>query len=181
MNTQKSQLNPNREIADLLRRVRDLLGGPQRNGANLAQVKESHSYTAGGLEIDPWDPAAARWSLQGALAKFSMPIVTPEAGKPWNPALAAMGVRAEGHFDEAYNFLYAAAVMHGPFTPSGINNQGWDAARDLLDLAITLCENHAAVLPMLSLPVDRAPSPELRMRIERLAQGRGLANLPVVG
>ncbi len=157
----------NAEVIEILRRTKDLLAGPTSwPGKNLAKVEESHSFTASGIGCEAWDVSASRWTLVGALAKFSMaPIgwaVTP-----------VPGLRGEMLFDAAFNLLFAAAVIQAPQTVNGVNNRGWDAVRDLLDLAILLAEHEAAVMPMLVLPNGRVPSPELRKRLEQIMQVKG--------
>lgn len=169
------QANHSPEIVDVLRRARDLLAGPAKRGEKLAHVVESHSFTASGLPCEPWYADAARWSLLGALAKFTMdPLFV--GGLP--PGLAAAGpnmpqLRREQLFDAAFTFLFAAAVLQAPQTVNGVNNRGWDQVRDLIDLAVLLAEHGATIMPMLVLPKDRHPSPELRKRLEEIVQARG--------
>lgn len=62
----------NWEVVDLLRRTLDLLAGPQKNGANLAKVEEAHSFTESGIGCEAWDETAARWTIVGALARFTI-------------------------------------------------------------------------------------------------------------
>jgi hypothetical protein len=58
-----------------------------------------------------------------------------------------------------------------------VNNRGWDAVRDLIDLAILLAEHEASVMPLLVLPQNTHPSPELRKRLEQILQAKGASNL----
>ena len=164
---------------DLLRRALDLLAGPQKNGANLARVEEAHSFTASGIGCEAWDELAAKWSITGALAKFSMAPVG------WSSIPGEMrsgpirNMRKEVLFDSAFRFLFAAAIIQAPQTVNGVNNRGWDAVRDVLDLAILLAENSAAVMPVIALPPNAVPSPELRKRLQELAQARGIESVQV--
>lgn len=153
---------PNAEIVELLHRVLDLLNGPQKNGGNLARVEEVHSFTASGIACEPWDETAARWTIAGALGKFSMTPI------PW-PATPLPGLRGEMLYDAAYRYLFAAAIIAAPQTVNGVNNRGWDAARDTIELAILLAEHGASIMPALMLPNGVLPSPELRKRLEMLA------------
>ena len=168
----KGSAHPNGEVVDLLRRTLDLLAGPQKNGANLAKVEEAHSFTASGIGCEAWDETAAKWSIIGALARFSM------APFPW-PATPLPGMRKEVLFDDAFRFLFAAAVLQAPQTVNGVNNRGWDAARDLIEFAILLAEHQATIIPMLALPGNTHPSPELRKRLEQILQARGIQNVQV--
>jgi len=166
--------HPNAEVVELLRRTKDLLAGPQKLGENLAKVEEGHSFTASGIGCEAWDPLAARWTITGALAKLCMAPI------PW-PTSPMPGLRSEFLFDGAFRFLYGAAILEAPQTVNGVNNRGWDAVRDLIELAILLAEHQAAILPVLSLPNGPAISFELRKRLERIAQQRKLGDLPVQG
>lgn len=166
--------HPNAEVVELLRRTRDLLAGPQKNGANLAKVEEAHSFTASGIGCEAWDELAARWTITGALAKFSMAPI------PW-PTSPIPGLRNEAVFDCAFRFLYGAAIIEAPQTVNGVNNRGWDAVRDLIELAILLAEEGAAILPVVAMPHGKVPSPELRKHLERIAQAKQLGSLPVQG
>lgn len=164
--------HPNTEVVELLRRTKDLLGGPDKNGAALAKVEEAHSFSSSGIGCEAWDELAARWTLTGALAKFSMaPIPWPKSPMP--------GLRSEVLFDGAFRFLFGAAILEAPQTVNGVNNRGWDAVRDLIELAILLAEHQAAILPVLSLP-GGPPSFELRKRLARIAETKNLGSLPVV-
>jgi hypothetical protein len=167
--------HPNGEVVDLLRRTFDLLAGPQKNGANLAKVEEAHSFTESGIGCEAWDETAARWSITGALAKFSM------APLPWTHPLvnAAPQMRKEVLFDDAFRYLCAAAILVAPQAVNGVNNRGWDAARDLIELAILLAEHQASIMPMLILPRNTHPSPELRKRLEQILQARGASGVQV--
>lgn len=156
----------NAEIVELLRRTKDLLAGPQKRGESLAKVEEAHSFTASGIGCEAWDETAARWTITGALARFCMAPI------PWN-VTPLPGLRSEVLFDEAYRFLFSAAILAAPQTVNGVNNRGWDAVRDLIELAILLAEHEAAILPMLILPQGKTPSPELRKRLEQIRQASG--------
>jgi hypothetical protein len=162
----------NAKIVDLLRRTLDLLAGPKKNGANLAKVEEAHSFTASGIGCEAWDELAAKWTVTGALAKFSMDPL------PWS-VTPLPGLRNVVIFDDAFRYLYAAAIIQAPQTVNGVNNRGWDAVRDVIELAILLAENEAQVMPLLSFPAGRMPSPELRKRLEELAQMKGASSVQV--
>jgi hypothetical protein len=162
----------NTEVVELLRRTRDLLAGPTKNGENLAKVEEAHSFTAGGIPCEAWDELAGRWSITGALAKFAM------APLPWSKT-PLPGVRTEVLFDSAFRYLFAAAILENPQTVNGVNNRGWDAVRDLIEFAILLAEHEVQVLPMLALPPGKTLSPELRERLERIVKVRGATSVQV--
>ena len=162
--------HPNSEVVELLRRTMDLLTGPQKRGENLAKVEESHSFTASGIGCEAWDETAARWTITGALARFAMAPI------PWD-VIPLPGLRGEMLFDGAFRYLFAAAILQAPQTVNGVNNRGWDAVRELIDLAILLAEHDASVLPLLMLPQNTHPSPELRKRLEQIQQARGASNL----
>jgi hypothetical protein len=173
--------HPNAEVVELLRRTRDLLGGPEKNGAALAKVEEAHSFTASGIGCEAWDTLAARWTLTGALAKFSMAPIPWQLLPPGSPQCTGVkGMRSEIVFDAAFRFLFGAAILEAPQTVNGVNNRGWDAVRDLIEFAILLAEHQAAILPALSLP-GGLPSFELRKRLEGIAQTKNLGSLPVQG
>jgi hypothetical protein len=165
--------HPNAEVVDVLRRTLDLLAGPDKKGSALAKIEESHSFTASGIGCEAWDETAAKWSIIGALAKFTMPVLpwnvtpVPGAGSTLNPP--GIRLRKEILFDDSFRYLLAAAIMERPQTVNGVNNRGWDAVRDLIELAILLAEQDARILPALILPNGGVPSPELRKRLERIA------------
>lgn len=165
----------NAEVVELLRRTLDLLAGPRKKGENLAKVEEAHSFTASGIGCEAWDEPAAKWSITGALAKFSMAPVSfsliPRG--PMQP------VRNEMLFDSAFRYLFAAAILQAPQTVNGVNNRGFDAVRDLITLAILLAEHEANVLPVLVLPQNMHPSPALRKRLEEILQARGASGVQV--
>lgn len=165
----------NAQVVDALQRTKDLLAGPQKRGENLAKVEEAHSFTASGIGCEAWDEVAARWTITGALAKFCMaPIpwtaLPCERPLPGASHLATLppGLRSELIFDSAFRYLFAAAILQAPQTVNGVNNRGWDAVRDLIELAIILAEHEASIMPMLILPNGRVPSPELRTRLEQI-------------
>jgi hypothetical protein len=164
------QANHTSEVVDLLRRTLDLLAGPTKRGENLAHVEEAHSFTAAGIGCEAWDELAARWSIVGAMAKFSMDSFTAQA--PLTGSLA-LRIRREELFDAAFRYVFAAAILQAPQTVNGVNNRGWDAARDLLEFATLLAENEADVIPFLILPQGRVPTPALRQRLEQIAKARG--------
>jgi hypothetical protein len=164
--------HPNAELVELLRRTRDLLGGPQKRGENLAKVEEAHSFTASGIGCEAWDETAARWTITGALAKFSL-IPIPWAKTP------IPGLRNEALFDGAFRYLFGAAILEAPQTVNGVNNRGWDAVRDLIELAIMLAEHETFIAPALILPQGKTPSPELRKRLERILEVTGANRLQV--
>ena len=162
----------NAEVVELLRRTKNLLAGPQKRGENLAKVEEAHSFTASGIGCEAWDESAARWTITGALARFAMnPIAWTVTPLP--------GLRNEMLFDDAFRYLFAAAILQAPQTVNGVNNRGWDAVRDLIEFAIMLAEHEASVLPVLVLPNGKTPSPELRKRLEQILQARGASNVQV--
>lgn len=169
----------NAEIVDLLRRMLDLLGGPDYThpGGNLAKVEEAHSFTASGISCEAWDQTAARWTLVGALAKFCMaPAGLSDLPDPaLREAVSAWKLAARNAvlFDDSFRYLFSAAILQAPQTVNGVNNRGWDATRDLLEFAILLAEHEAVVMPMLVLPDGRVPSPELRKRLEQIMQVKG--------
>jgi hypothetical protein len=171
MNTDPKS-HPNAEIIELFRRTLDLLAGPQKNGANLSKVEEAHSFTASGIGCEAWDETAARWTITGALAKFSMAPI------PWN-VTPMPGLRSEIRFDDAFRYLFAAAFLQAPQTVNGVNNRGWNAVRDLIEFAILLAEHDAHIAPMLVLPNGRTPSLELRKRLEQILQTRGIQGVQV--
>jgi len=164
--------HPNTELVELLRRTRDLLAGPQKRGENLAKVEEAHSFTASGIGCEAWDETAARWTITGALARFAM------APLPWSKTPVS-GLRGEVLFDDAFRYLFAAAILQAPQTVNGVNNRGWDAVRDLLEFAILLAEHEATIMPVLVLPQGGTPSPELRKRLEQILQARGASGVQV--
>jgi hypothetical protein len=164
--------HPNTEVVELLRRTMDLLSGPQKLGENLAKVEEAHSFTASGIGCEAWDELAARWTIAGALAKFSM------APLPWSTT-PMPGLRSEVLFDDAFRYLFAAAFLQAPQTVNGVNNRGWDAVRDLIEFAIMLAEHDARIAPMLVLPNGKTPSLELRKRLEQILQARGIQGAQV--
>jgi hypothetical protein len=171
----ESQITNTAEVVDLLRRTLELLAGPTKHGENLAKVEEAHSFTASGIGCEAWDETAARWSITGALARFSMaPLGWVESAK-----LPVRGVRSENLFDSAYYYVFAAAILQAPQTVNGVNNRGWDAARDLLEFATLLAENEADVMPVLILPKGRIPTPALRERIEQIVKARGAQSIQV--
>lgn len=158
--------HPNAQLVEVLRRTLDLLAGPTKHGENLAKVEEAHSFTASGIGCEAWDETAARWTITGALAKFCM------APLPW--AITPMpGLRSEVLFDDAFRLLFAAAILAAPQTVNGVNNRGWDAVKDLIEFAILLAEQQATVMPVLVLPQNTHPSPELRKKLEQILQTRG--------
>lgn len=159
--------HPNAEVVELLRRTMDLLAGPLKKGENLAKVEEFHSFTASGIGCEGWDETAAKWSIVGALAKFSMDPFS------WN-VTPISGLRNEELFDSTFRWLFAAAILDHPQTVNGANNRGWDAVRDLIEFAILLAENEAQVLPVVFLPPHKVPSPELRKRLQQIQQARGV-------
>ena len=156
------ELNPNAEVVDVLRQVLDLLAGADKQGSALAKVEEAHSFTASGIGCEAWSETAAKWSITGALAKFTMPVL------PWNVS-PLPGLRDEVLFDDTFRYLYAAAIMERPQTVNGVNNRGWAAVQDLIELAILLACENATVIPALIMPPGAVPSPELRKRLERIA------------
>lgn len=168
------QADRNPEITDLLLKTKALLAGPQKLGENLAKVEEAHSFTASGIGCEAWDATAARWTLVGALAKFSM------APPPWSAGVPAplVGIRSEVLFDGAFRYLFAAAIIQAPQTVNGVNNRGWDAVRDLIDFAILLAEHGAVIRPDVILPPGVHPSPELRKCFEEIS-GVKVANVQV--
>jgi len=164
----------NAAVLEVLKQVADLLAGPEKRGSALARVEESHSFTASGIGCQAWDETAAKWSIIGALAKFTMPLV------PWNVS-PMPGLRNEALFDAAFNYLLAAAILQAPQTVNGVNNRGFHAVQDLIELATLLAEHEAAVLPALIIPPHvhgGAPSPELRKHLERIMQARNLVQVP---
>lgn len=170
----------NAEVVELLRRTMDLLAGPLKKGENLAKVEEAHSFTASGIGCEAWDETAARWSITGALAKFSMAPIAWQLLPPGSPRLTGIGkMRSELVFDSAFRYLFAAAIMAAPQTVNGVNNRGWDAARDLITLAILLAEHEANVLPALILPGNTHPSPELRKRLEEILEARSASGVQI--
>ena len=174
--------HPNAEVVELLRRTMDLLAGPQKRGENLAKVEEAHSFTASGIGCEAWDETAARWTITGALACLAMaPLSWAETGLPVkvSAGINLSALRNEVLFDDAFRYLFAAAILQAPQTVNGVNNRGWDAVRELIDLAILLAEHEASVLPLLMLPQNTHPSPELRKRLEQIQQARGASNLQV--
>lgn len=164
--------HPNVEVVELLRRTKDLLAGPQKNGAALAKVEEAHSFTASGIGCEAWDETAARWTITGALARFAM------APLPWSKT-PMPGLRSEVLFDDVFRYLFAAAILQAPQTVNGVNNRGWDAVRDLIEFAILLAEHEATIMPVLVLPDGKVPSPDLRKRLEQIVQARGVSRLQV--
>lgn len=169
--------HPNAEVVDVLQRTLDLLAGPDKKGSALAKIEEAHSFTASGIGCEAWDETAAKWSIIGALAKFTMPVLpwnvtpVPGAGSTLSPPMR--GLRSEILFDGAFRYLLAAAIMERPQTVNGVNNRGWAAVVDLIELAILLAEHDAQILPAIILPNGGQPSPELRKRLERIIQVRG--------
>jgi hypothetical protein len=171
-----SKTHPNTETIELLRRTLDLLAGSDKKGSNLARVEEAHSFTASGIGCEAWDETAARWTITGALAKFAMaPIPWPDLHLPKPGSLIPRPVmlRNELLFDGAFRHLFAAAVLQAPQTVNGVNNRGWDAVRDLIELAILLADNQATIMPVLALPKGSVPSLALRKRLEQIAQASG--------
>lgn len=168
MNDQKEK-HPNAEILDLLRRTRELLDGPQKNGGNYAKVIETHAFTAGGIGVDDSNETAARWTVVGALAKLGMPRFA------WTAA-PVPGLRDTQNFDAAWRFLYGAALLQGPYTVNGINNRGWEQIRDLIDFAILLADESVSVLPQALHP--GTPSLALRRRFEMIAAARPGVEIP---
>jgi hypothetical protein len=164
--------HPNQELVELLRRTRDLLAGPQKRGECLAKVEEAHSFTTSGIGCEAWDELAARWTITGALAKFSLVPI------PWGKT-PIPGLRNEALFDDAFRYLFGAAILEAPQTVNGVNNRGWDAVRDLVDLAILLAEHQARIVPVLVLPKDVVPSPELCKRLEQILTSRGANRMQV--
>jgi hypothetical protein len=181
MNTDPKS-HPNAELVELLRRTLDLLGGPKKDGANLAKVEEAHSFTASGIGCEAWDELAARWSITGALARFSMKPLSwsdlprPEPGEGYRNDPPIKTMRSEFLFDAAFRYVFGAAILQAPQTVNGVNNRGWDAVRDVIQLAILLAENEAAVLPAMMLPPGKTPSPRLREYLERILQAQGADN-----
>lgn len=159
--------HPNAEILDLLRRTRELLDGPQKNGGNYAKVIETHAFTASGIGVEDSDETAARWTVVGALAKLGMPRMA------WTRA-PIPGLRDTQNFDAAWNFLYGASILQGPYTVNGVNNRGWEQVRDLLDFAILLAEECVAVTPVAGMAAGAVPSLALRRRFELIAKTRGV-------
>ena len=170
----------NGEVVDLLRRTLDLLAGPQKNGANLAKVQETHSFTVSGIGCEPWDELAAKWSITGALAKFSMARIPWQLLPPGSPSLTGVrGMRSEIAFDSAFRYLFGAAIMEAPQTVNGVNNRGWDAVKNLLEMAILLAEHDARVMPALYLSNGKIMSPDLRTRLESVIRARQPSGLQV--
>lgn len=165
--SEPEKAHPNAEILDLLRRTRELLDGPQKDGANYAKVVECHAFTPAGIAVDDSEETAARWSVVGALAKLGMPRFA------WTKA-PVPGLRDTQNFDAAWQFLYGAALLQGPYTVNGINNRGWEPCRDLLDFAILLAEECAVIVPQAALATGQAPSLALRRRFEAIAKARGV-------
>ena len=172
----------NAEVVELLKRTLDLLAGPNKKGENLAKVEEAHSFSASGIGCEAWDETAARWTVTGALAKLSMspfhwadlPKNAPGAGYTFSPP-----IRNEIVFDAAFRHLFAAAILEAPQTVNGVNNRGFHAVRDLITLAILLAEHGASILPVLVLPENTHPSPELNKRLEEIVQSRGANSVQV--
>ena len=171
------QAHSNQDVVDLLRRVLDLLGGPQKNGAALARVEEAHSFTASGIGCEAWDETAASGPSWARSARFSIAPVSWTDIAAERDASAAM--RNEVRFDEAFRYLLGAAIMEAPQTVNGVNNRGWDSVKSLLELAILLAENNATVMPGLFLPVGRTMSPDLKKRLEQVIHARQATNLQV--
>jgi hypothetical protein len=170
----------NAEVVDLLNRTLDLLAGPRKNGENLAKVEEAHSFTASGIGCEAWDETAARWSITGALAKFAMAPIPWQRLPPGAPPCTGIGtMRSEIVFDDAFRHLFAAAILQAPQTVNGVNNRGFSAVRDLITMAILLAEHGASILPVLVLPENTHPSPELRKRLDEIAQTRGASSVQV--
>jgi hypothetical protein len=173
-------------VIELLRRVLDLLAGPQKHGENLAKVEEAHSFTASGIGCEAWDEVAARWSITGALAKFSMAPLAWTALPREHPlpgvsrsGTPVRSLRSEIYFDEAFRYLFGAAIMEAPQTVNGVNNRGWDAVKNLIELAIMLAEHDATIMAAMYLPNGRTMSPELRKRLEGILQARAASGKQV--
>ena len=170
----------NAEVVELLKRTLDLLAGPNKKGENLAKVEEAHSFSASGIGCEAWDETAARWTVTGALARFSMAPIPWQLLPPGAPACTGVqGMRSEIVFDAAFRHLFAAAILEAPLTVNGVNNRGFHAVRDLITLAILLAEHGASILPVLVLPENTHPSPELRKRLEQIVQSRGADSVQV--
>lgn len=165
-NDQKEK-HPNAAIIELLRRTRELLDGPQKNGGNYGKVIETHAFTASGIGVEDSEETAVRWSMVGALAKLGMPRL------PWTRS-PIPGLVDTQNFDAAWNFLYGASILQGPYTVNGINNRGWDHAKDLLDFAILLAEEMVAITPVAAMASGVPPSLNLRRRFEAIAKARGV-------
>lgn len=168
--------HPNAEVMDLLRRTLGLLAGPQKNGGNLAKVEEAHSFTESGIGCEAWDETAARWTITGALARFTIKPLSWRV-VPRSPLLPR--IYEEITFDGAFRYLLGAAIMEAPQTVNGVNNRGWDAVKSLIELAILMAEQDATVMPTLYLPNDKVMSPDLRKRLEQIIHARSASNLQV--
>lgn len=168
--------HPNAEVVDLLRRTLELLAGPTKHGENLAKVEEAHSFTASGIGCEAWDETAAKWSIIGALARFTIKPLSWRA-LPRSPAVPR--IYEEITFDSAFRYLFGAAIMEAPQTVNGVNNRGWDAVKSLIELAILMAEQDATVMPALYLPNGKVMSPDLRKRLEQIIHARSATNLQI--
>lgn len=154
---------------EVLRKARALLAGevfsrtsPLVNGANKDEIipawcpcYELHAQEANSRPCDPWYELTAKWSVIGALARYGMRPI---------PLSPLPGMRDETRFNAAWKYLFMAALVKsgGTSTVNGINNQGWEATKELLDFAIKLAENQAELLLTLAVEPDSELGREMK-------------------
>jgi hypothetical protein len=77
---------------------------------------------------------------------------------PLIPLSPVPGLRDESEFNAAWKYLFMAALIQsgGMATTSGINNNGYEAAKELIKSAIELAENGAQLLITLAIDPESA-------------------------
>lgn len=167
--------------AILLLKARRLLSGEtvprdRINAANKdtitpawCKVMEGHAQDERGNYVEPWDESACKWSLIGALARYGMRLI---------PLSPVPGLRDESQFNAAWKYLFMAALVQSSATstPSGINNNGWEATEKLIDFAIRLAENRAELLITLAIEPESELGREMAAKAKAAGTPKGKTN-----
>lgn len=130
---------------------------------------EIHATDEKGNFTEPWDESACRWTAIGAVARYAMKPI---------PLSPVPGLRDESQFNAAWKYLFMAALIQsgGTSTPNGINNNGFEATKGLIDFAIRLAENKAELLITLAVEPESELGKEMSEKAAAAQSASGDAN-----
>lgn len=130
---------------------------------------EVHATDEKGNFTEPWDESACRWTVIGAVARYAMKPI---------PLSPVPGLRDESQFNAAWKYLFMAALIQsgGTSTPNGINNNGFEATKGLIDFAIRLAENKAELLITLAVEPESELGKEMSEKAAAAQSASGDAN-----